>query len=388
MKFNTLVIATLLLTSLFLTGCSDDEQPVQASAQVDVIETDDINSITLDPEMAQRIKVGTLELVELANRLHVPSQIKVDEQKLIRVGSNVAGRIIDVNVQLGDEVDEGAILASISSPELTRAQLDYLRAHSLTQLNSREAERAKMLLEADVIGKAELERREAKLQVSQAELSAAKDQLRLLGVTDPAVVDELEKRGKILPSVAIIVAKGGTIIERNVLAGQVVQPSDQLFKVADLSTVWAVGNVPEHNARNVMEGQFVAIHVPALNNIVLDGTIIFVADTINPLTRTVTVRSVVKNPDRKLKPAMLASMNIAESPHLQLVVPEAAVVRGTNQDYVFIAQGNNRFLRVPVELEHVIDNVRPVVKGLTAGQTIVVEGAFHLDNERKLAELE
>ena len=387
MKLKIVLSGILLLATLVLVGCGSEEDQAVSSEPTGLIDTEDLNQITLDPEMAKRVKIGQLQLVQLAAKLQVPSQIKVDEQKLIRVGANVTGRIIEVNAKLGDDVDVGTELASISSPELTKAQLDYLRAHSNTQLDARAAERAQLLLAADVIGRAELLRREAELQISRAELSAAKDQLRLLGVLDSAV-NELVKRGSILPSVAITASKSGTVIERNVMVGQVVQPSDRLFKVADLSTVWAVGDVPEHNARNVLEGQHVAIHVPALGNVTLDGLIVFVADTVNPLTRTVTVRTVVENPDRKLKPSMLASMHIKESPRERLVVPETAVVRETNQDYVFIAESDTQFQRVPVELGHVIENVRPVFEGLTAGQTIVMDGAFHLDNERKLAELE
>ncbi|MDH5480479.1 MAG: efflux RND transporter periplasmic adaptor subunit [Nitrosomonas sp.] len=387
MKFILNITGILLLVTLFLVGCGNSEKTNNASSQNNSTDSADLNKITLSPEMANRIKVDQLQLVELTARLQVPSQIKVDEQKLIRIGANVTGRIVEVNAQLGDEVDAGTILARISSPQLTKAQLAYLRAHSHTELNARAAKRAKLLLEADVIGSAELQRREAELQVSRAELSAAQDQLRLLGVTESAVQD-LEKNGNILPSVAITVSDSGTVIERNVLAGQVVQPSDRLFKVADLSSVWAIGDVPEQNARNVMEGQHVEIHVPALGNAVFAGQIVFVADTVNPVTRTVTVRTVVQNPERLLKPAMLATMHITENPQLYLAVPEKAVVRESNQDYVFIAESNNNFLRVPVELDHTINKLRPVLDGLTVGQSIVVEGAFHLDNERKLAELE
>jgi len=386
MKFNINTIGILIIITLFLVGCENNEETADSSAQ-NAADPTNLNRITLPPEMAQRVKVDELKLVELTDKLHVPSQIMANEQNLTREGANVTGRIVEVNANLGDEVDAGTVLARISSPELTTAQLAYLRAHSLTQLNARAAKRAKLLLAADVIGSAELQRREAELQVSRAELSAAKDQLRLLGVTDSAVND-LVKNGNILPSVEITVSTNGIVIERNVLVGQVVQPSDRLFKVADLSTVWAVGDVPEQDARTVMVGQHVEIHVPALGNAIFVGRIIYVADTINPVTRTVTVRTVVQNPERILKPAMLASMHITESPKLFLAVPEAAVVREANQDYVFIAEDNNDFLRVPVELDHVVENVRPVLKGLSAGQHIVMEGAFHLDNERKLAELE
>ncbi len=334
-----------------------------------------------------RIKIGQPMMMDLADRLEVPSQVEVDEERLVRIGSYVTGRIIKLYVTLGDSVNAGAPLARISSPELTQAQLAYLRAASRTVLAQKAAERAHHLLAADVIAVAEVERRESELEVARAELEAAKDQLRLLGV-DSAVLKGLAKTGHILPSVTINASRSGIIIERNVIIGQVVQPADQLFQVADLSSVWVVGDVPEQIARNVQVGQHVEIHVPALGDINFDGLIIFVADTVNPTTRTVMVRTMVENSQRKLKPAMLATMHITDTAHKSLVVPETAVVREANRDYVFLAQGDNRFLRVPVELGAEVADMLPVMKGLTIEQNIVVDGAFHLDNERKLAELE
>lgn len=393
MKVSTLTNVFLLFIVFFSVACGNDEGPnaetkkTESSEAANTTESDYVNKITLDPEMAKNIKVDEIKLISLADKIQVPSQIKVDEQKLIRVGSNVTGRIVEVDAKLGDHVEAGTTLAKISSPELTRAQLEYLRAHSLTVLNERAAKRAKLLLEADVIGTAELQRREAELQVSRAELSAAKDQLRLLGVFDQAVND-LVKRGQILPSVAITAGKSGVVIQRNVVTGQVIEPADLLFKVADLSTVWAVGDVPEHIASNVSVGQHVEIQVPALGDITLDGVIVFVADTVNPQTRTVTVRTVVDNTDRRLKPAMLAIMRITETPVKQIVIPESAIVRETNKDYAYIDEGNNTFTRVPIELGPEIGNLRPVIAGLSIGQRIVIDGAFDIDSERKLAELE
>jgi cobalt-zinc-cadmium efflux system membrane fusion protein len=113
-----------------------------------------------------------------------------------------------------------------------------------------------------------------------------------------------------------------------------------------------------------------------------------VADTVDPATRTVMVRTMVENPQRRLKPDMLANMHITDTLHKSLVVPEQAVVREANRDYIFLAKGNNQFLRVSVELGPEVADMRPVLKGVAIDQSIVVEGAFHLDNERKLAELE
>ncbi|PTR06316.1 cobalt-zinc-cadmium efflux system membrane fusion protein [Nitrosospira sp. Nsp5] len=370
---------------LLAAGCGSKEAaaPVNEAKQA----PEDVNSITIRPEMVPRIKIGQPTMVDLADKLQVPSQVEVDEERLVRIGSYVTGRITDLYVMLGDSVNAGQPLARLTSPELTQAQLAYLRAYSRTVLTEKAAQRAQHLLAADVIAVAEVERRESELEVARAELGAAKDQLRLLGV-DSAVLAELAKQGQILPSVTINASRSGIIIARSVIIGQVVQPADQLFGVADLSSVWVVGDVPEQIARNVQVGQHVEIHVPALGDVTLDGLIIFVADTVNPLTRTVMVRTMVENPQRKLKPDMLATMHITDNAHKSLVVPVTAVVREANRDYVFLFQGNNRFLRIPVELGPEVADMYPVLNGVTIDQKIVVDGAFHLDNERKLAELE
>jgi cobalt-zinc-cadmium efflux system membrane fusion protein len=383
MKITMPLIGILLVLSV--SGCGGGKPAVKE--EVVAKEPENANLVTLEPEKMHHVKVGKPTLINIADKLQAPSQVEVDEHRLVRVGANVTGRIIDVYAMLGDNVEAGAELARISSPELTQAQLAYLRAFSLETLAEKAAERARHLLVADVISVAEMQRRESELQVSRAELGAAADQLRLLGM-DSRALSKLGKDGTLMPSVAIKSSKPGVVIERNVAIGQVVQPSDLLFQVADLSSVWVVGDVPEQIARHVQVGQHVEIHVPALGNISFDGLIIFVADTVNPLTRTVMVRTVVENPRRKLKPAMLASMHILDNPVESLVVPETAVVRENNQDYIFLAQGDNRFLRVPVELGAEVGDVRPVLKGLSIDQTVVVDGAFHLENERKLAELE
>jgi membrane fusion protein, heavy metal efflux system len=387
MKITLPITGAIVFTVLLVAGCGGSEEAATPSKEAVLQEPEDVNSITIRPELAQRITVGQPTMVDLADKLQVPSQVEVDEERLVSIGSYVTGRIVDLYVTLGQSVEAGAPLARISSPELTQAQLAYLRASSRTVLAQKAAERAHHLLSADVIAIAEVERRESELEVSRAELEAAKDQLRLLGV-DSAALKDLISKGNILPSVAIKASKSGIVIGRNVIIGQVVQPSDLLFRVADLSSVWVVGDVPEQIARDVQVGQHVEIHVPALGDINFDGLIIFVADTVNPLTRTVMVRTAVENPRRKLKPDMLATLHVTDNPHKSLVVPETAVVREANKDYVFLAKGDNRFLRVPVELGPEVADMRPVLKGLTPEQNIVVDGAFHLDNERKLAELE
>ncbi len=384
MKFKLSIIGSIVIAVLLLTGCdkaSEEQAPKQSTAERD------INSITARPELEGRIEIGQPALIDLADKILVPSRVQVDEERTAQIGSYVTGRIIDMFVILGAYVKAGDRLARITSPDLTQAQLAYLRASSRVVLTQKASERARHLLAADVIPLAEVERRQSELEIAQAELSAAADQLRLFGMGDPEL-KELKKQGKILPWMDIKATREGYVIARNVMVGQVVQPSDPLFQVADLSHVWVVGDVPEQIAREVHLEQHVEIQVPALGAQLMDGVIIFVSDTINRLTRTVMTRVMVENPDRKLKPDMLANMHITDPQHKVLVVPESAIVRELNLDYVFVALGNNRFQRVPVELGPEVADLRPVIKGLTIDHRIVTAGAFHLDSERKLAELE
>lgn len=381
-----IVAVFLAFVTLFVPGCKSEEEPEPPEKHVKA-ETDDANTIFLRPDLRERIKTGKPFYADIAEKLSVPGQIKVNELKLVQVGASFTGRIVEIYAHLGDSVSAGTKLARISSPELTQAQLAYLRANSLAVLAQRAAMRARQLFEADVISAAELQRRESELQVSNAELSAAKDHLRLLGMDNQAVKD-LTKHGQILPSVIITAPRSGTVIARDVALGQVVQPSDQLFTLADLSVLWVVGDVPEYAAHFVELGQHVEVRVPALGDASFDGTIIFVSDIVNPLTRTVTVRTEVDNPERRLRPDMLTTVHIDEHGRERLVIPEGAVVRENNEDHVFVAREDGGFTLTPVKLDEMINQVRPVREGVTSDQQIIVEGAFHLNNERKRKDLE
>ena len=370
---------------LLVTGCQQSSPETEHDKTVK--EPSGHGEVVIKEEMARRIKIGEPFVTNIADQLNVPGQVKVHEQRMVRVGASITGRIIEIYVQLGDSVEAGEKLARIASPELTQAQLSFMRANSLATLADQAAKRAKLLFASDVISAAELQRRESEAQIARADLSAAKDQLRLLGIDNGAMLD-LVKHGRILPSVEIRAPRSGIVIERNVAQGQVVQPSDLLFTLADLSIVWVVGDVPEQVAQFVKRGQNVEILVPALENSSFAGVIIAVADLVNPLTRTVTVWTEVDNPLRQLKPDMLATVHITEQAHEHLVIPEDAVVRESNRDHVFVEQTSGTYALVPVELGSAINYLRPVLSGVTVGQRIVVEGAFHLNNERKRAELE
>lgn len=382
-----------LASMLLLTGCqrstSDSASgatPAQATASAPHPAADPL-LVDIKPAMAAQFRVAPLQAQEVSTVQEIAGRIDTNERLLTRIGAAVTGRVTEVLVEVGDSVRSGQTLARIASPELTTAQLAYLRAKSNADLAERAVERARQLIAADVIGTAELQRRESELAIARAETRASADQLRLMGIA-PEGITRLRDQGNLTPVANVTATLSGVVIERKVAQGQVEQPGDQLFTVADLSSVWVHGALPEQAAQSVQIGQKIDVQVPALGNRHLTGKVIFISDTISPETRTVTVRTQVDNPRRELKPQMLATMRVTGQSQSQLVLPAGAVVREGDRDHVFVQTAPLQFRLTPVELGPASEGLRPVTRGLAAGTPVVVSGAFHLNNERKRAELE
>ncbi|WP_039050539.1 efflux RND transporter periplasmic adaptor subunit [Comamonas thiooxydans] len=388
----SLVLALALagLTTLTLTGCGKEE-PAAAVAAADTKAELDPMEVVVSAEMATNFKTAAVTQAEVASVQEVAGRIEANERKVTRIGAAVTGRVTEVLAETGDRVKAGQTLARVASPELTTAQLAYMRASATATLAERSVERARQLIAADVIGSAELLRRESEVQIARAELRAAGDQLKLMGLSADAL-SSLRAKGNVAPNAAITASAAGIVIERQVSQGQVAQPGDPLFTVADLSNVWVVGALPEQIARSVQTGQNVQIDVPALGLTVeetpISGKIIYVGDTVSPETRTVTIRTQVDNKDLALKPQMLATMKIQGAMEKTLAIPALAVVRENDKDHVYVKKAENHYRLTPVELGAASGGLRPVLKGVSEGSQIVVEGAFHLNNERKRAELE
>ena len=385
-----LALAMAGLMSLTLTACGKDDKAAAPTAEQSKPALDPME-VVVPAEMAGSFKTAPVAQAEVSSQQDVAGRIEANERKVTRIGAVVTGRVTEVLAEAGDRVKPGQVLARVASPELTTAQLAYMRAGATATLAERSAERARQLIAADVIGSAELQRRESEVQIARAELRAAGDQLKLMGLSGDAL-NRLRGQGSVAPNAAITASAAGIVIERQVSQGQVAQPGDPLFTVADLSNVWVVGALPEQIARRVQAGQSVQIEVPALGltaeDAPISGKIVYVGDTVSPETRTVTIRTQVDNKDLALKPQMLATMKIQGAMEKTLAIPIGAVVRENDKDHVYVLKSENHYRLTPVELGAASAGLRPVIKGLSEGAQIVVEGSFHLNNERKRAELE
>ena len=373
--------ALALVCAIGLSACTKKSTDTNTQVQADP------NVIQVDATMMSQLKVTEVIYSELSDTLRVAGQIDFDEQSLTRIGASVTGRVTQIQAALGSVVDKGDVLATINSSELSSSQLAYLKARSEKELHRRNVDRAKTLFASDVISAAELQRRENEFEIASAETRAAQDQLRVLGVS-PQAIERLGATGAIDSGSSVMSTIRGVVVERKVATGQVVQPSDVMFVVADLQRVWAVAQVPEQQVVQVKVGQAVQIEVPALAHEKMLGKLIYVGQTVNPETRTVLVRTELDNKNGRLKPSMLTTMLIESAPAPRVVVPSSAVVRQDDVDHVFIEQSDGKFRLTRVKLAAEQNNQRVVLEGIKPGMRVVSEGAFHLNNQRNVNQMQ
>jgi cobalt-zinc-cadmium efflux system membrane fusion protein len=285
-------------------------------------------------------------------------------------------------VREGDVVKKGQVVALLNSTELTSVQFSFLKAYSQATLLERAVDRAQQLLEAGVIGSAELQRRQAELAQATAEAATLRGQLKVLGMPEEAA-NNLEKTRKVDATSQIVASIGGIVLERRATVGQVIQPSDTIFVLADLSRVWLVADVPEQTAGNLAEGEQVEAEIPSLPGQKVRGRLSHVHSILNPETRTVRVHMDVDNPRGRLKPAMLATMTLREPGAVKRVVPITAIVREERGEFVFVQKSPKTVVMREVKLGNEFENMRVLESGLEPKEKLVLDGAFHLNNERK-----
>jgi cobalt-zinc-cadmium efflux system membrane fusion protein len=368
---------TICLLALTLTaGCKGKPKETVAAA------SNDPNVVTITPGLEQNLKFGSAQMTDVAGTLQIAARVETDARRIARVGSPVAGRILQLKTFEGENVRDGAVLATLHSTNLSDTQVELIRAESQQGLAVAAVKRAEQLVDADVIGRAELERRRAEQLQAATVVASYRTQLRGLGMTDTQI-HQLETNRQLSADYPIVAPRGGTVLKREITIGQVVQPADPAFTIADLSRVWIVANVPEEDAGGLHEGLPVCVTVAALPQEKFTGKLSYVSPIVDPATRTVAVRMDLVNAGGMLKPDELASMTFTGQSKPQLTVPNTAVVREDNKDYVFVQARPGHYALREVTLGDEENDRRVVQDGITVADHIVLDGAFHLNNQRK-----
>lgn len=305
-------------------------------------------------------------------------KIAVDEDRSTPVFSPYAGRVTKLLARPGDSVVQGQPLFVIEAADTVQAQNDFIaamtglnKAQSALDLAQLQYKRAKDLFEGRAVPLKDYQQAEATqiqaqndLRSTQTALEAARNKLRILGLTDEAI-STFQEKGSINPNTTIFSPISGTVVQRKIGPGQYVNSgaSDPVFVIGDLSTVWLTAFVRETDASNVSVGQEVAFNVLALPGRPLTARINYVSAAIDPATRRLLVRATIDNKDGQLKPEMFANVTIySAGDHPAIGVPKQALIYEGDQVRVWVAHEDKS-----IEL-------RQIRTGLTNGDLVEVEG--------------
>ncbi|MGA1427491.1 MAG: efflux RND transporter periplasmic adaptor subunit [Methylophilaceae bacterium] len=367
----------LVMFVVFLGACSDKSD----EAEVQIINP---NEVVASDAMLQQIKFQQAIKIPIKRSLDIPGSIEVKQNLLARIGSPVQGRIIEISGMLGQTVKQGDVLAVINSTELAQQQLNYIKAVQMVELKTKAYERAVLLFDADVVSEAQKLERKTELSAAKAEMEASKDQLFVMGMTIKEI-DAIQSETQIDAITSIVAKIDGKIIKKNVNVGQVVEPTEDIFTIAELSEVWGVAQVPERQIGFLKEGDDILIDVPAYEEKRVEGKISYLGDIVDPITRTVTIRTEIDNSHGLLKPDMLITMKVSGKEVEKVGVPVNAIVSIDDIPNVFIKIADNKFLLRPVTLGIKNKEFIHIEDGLLEGEEVVIDGAFHLNNERLYA---
>ncbi|MDF0665703.1 MAG: efflux RND transporter periplasmic adaptor subunit [Nitrospira sp.] len=339
-----------------------------------------------DQVVSAGIEIHPVVRKEFRTHRDFPGTIAPNQHALAEVTTLVRGRVTEVYADLGQQVKGGDLLALLYSGELGIAQSAYLKAAARLYVAEQSYERAKMLLTEKVIGLAESQRRKGEMLSIRAEKREARDRLELYGMSEKQI-RQLDGDHSIRSFVPIVAPFDGRVIGRNLTKGEVVETTEKLFVVADLSEVWVLANIPEKDipyisAGPTPENQRVEVLVNAYPNQVFHGEITYVGDVLDVATRTMNLRLELPNPDKKLKPEMFATIRVYSEPEPNvLVVAEASVQRDRERKFVFVQREPSVFEVRDVKLGDSNGHEVKVLDGLREGESVVTKGAFVLKSE-------
>ncbi len=313
--------------------------------------------LSLDRVQRAGVRTETAELRRLERPIRAPGKAMVDERTL-RVVSLRADAFIEKLVvnETGKHVEKGETLFRIYSPDMVAAQVDYRVATS-----------------------------DRVVQAREASLRGAEQKLRNLELPE-AAIDEMKRTGQPVMSIDWPSPVSGVIMTKGAIEGQMVKAGDELFRIADLSHIWVVAEVPEQDIGLVSVGLPVKVSFRAYPGRTFEGKVTFILHELDAATRTAKVRIEIPNAEHLIKHEMYADVVIEAGAdgEPRVTVPRSAVIDSGNRQVVIVDRGDGRFDPRPVKLGLSGDGYIEVKEGIAAGDRVVVSANFLIDAESNL----
>ncbi len=369
-------------------GCGREGNEASGAKSAPATAPSAVLHVKLDEITRAGIEVHPVTRGEFRFHREFPATVQPNENEVAEVTSLIRGRVVEVYVDFGQDVKKGELLALLHSTDLGLAEAAYLKATAKLHEAELAYERARDLHRHRAVSLAEFQKREAEWRTARAEAREARNRLELLGVPEQEI-RRLDREQTIRADVPLRAPFAGRVIMRNITRGEVVETTQKLFTIADLSDVWVVANVPEKDIHFVRMNQSVEVVAAAYPHAVFSGTITYIGDVLDPATRTMRLRVTVPNPEKILKPEMFAIVRVYAQPRPGvLTVPLAAVQSGPTGKMVFVQRNEGQFEARAVKLGEETEEVAVVLDGLGEGELVVTKGAFVLKSEAEKYKLE
>jgi cobalt-zinc-cadmium efflux system membrane fusion protein len=291
---------------------------------------------------------------------------------MVNVLPALTGKLVELKVGLGDHVTRGQLLAVIDSGDLAQAYADADKAHDALALAKKSLDRAHGVQQAGGNAVKDLEVAQSGYNQALAEFNRAQTRLAAVGgASGPHATRAMNVTAPISGYVtALSVSPGMYVNDANAV----------LMTIANLDAVWITANVPESEVGLVAKGQVVDATLSAYPDQTFRGRVSFVSPVLQPDTRRDMVRVAVANPDGRLKPNMFAKASFNISQPAQVFVPESTLLMNNDNTTVFVEVSPWTFERRTVELSYDETTGARVVKGLKAGDRVIVKGGVLLND--------
>lgn len=321
--------------------------------------------------------------------LTLTGQVELDKTRVVDVVSTGAGQVKRVEKLLGQEVTKGDILTVIHSADLGQAKAQFLEVQARLDLANSTFKREKELHEKNISSKADYLNAWSELEAAQAYFAAAERRLRLFGL-DTEQIQSIgnEKANGLFAELVLRAPQSGTIIAQNVSAGALIDTTQSLYTIADLSNVWVWCDLYEKDLAALYEQlssrETVAakVKVKAFDGEVFDGLVDLIGSEVDEHTRTVKLRVQVKNQQHKLKPGMFAEAEISIRLKGSITtVPSTAVLSDEGKTFVFQHFKDDLWVRRDVSVGTEQGELIEVLSGLPRGATVVSHGGFMLKSD-------
>lgn len=319
-----------------------------------------------------------LQVSEARKELHqmsftVSGVVKAIPNHYAEVASPFAGRVTRSFIRLGQKVSQGSPLFEISSPDFFETGKVYYQAKQELELASKNLRREKDLYAHKVSAQKEVEEAEVNYELKKKDYENALAALKVFQI-EP---DELVLGQPMIVRSPI----AGEVVKNDIVIGQFIKDdADPVAVVADLNEVWVAANVKEKDMPLLSALKQVDISLVSQPDRTFSGSIYHINEMLDEDTRSVEVLVACDNKERRMKPAMYATVKLTDAATETLLIPTASILQEENQAYVLVALGNDKYLRREVRTSATDGDQSIITSGLQPGEQYVSEGAFYLLN--------